>query len=130
MVDFFIITKQTSLHPFDFVRNLFHLLVCILLQIEMSSVICAISIGCFDDDDVEQLVKESLQMKNFQHRNVIGMLGVCLDAGPAPYLVLPYMKNGDLLSYLKSNREELVLSQDEPEENKACVSRIQLYYFL
>ena len=92
----------------------------------MSCVICAISIGCFDDDDVEQLVKESLQMKNFQHRNVIGMLGVCLDAGPAPYLVLPYMKNGDLLSYLKSNREELVLLQDEPEENKACVSRIQL----
>ena len=29
VVDFFI-TKQTSLHPFDFVRNLFHLL-CILL---------------------------------------------------------------------------------------------------
>ena len=26
VVDFFIITKQTSLHPFDFVRNLFHLL--------------------------------------------------------------------------------------------------------
>ena len=74
-------------------------------------VICTISIGSFDDDAVEQLVKESLQMKNFQHRNVMGMLGVCLDAGPA---LLPYMKNGDLLSYLKSNREELVLSQDEP----------------
>ena len=29
VVDFFI-TKQISLHPFDFVRNLFHLLVCIL----------------------------------------------------------------------------------------------------
>ena len=29
VADFFI-TKQTSLHPFDFVRNLFHLLVCIL----------------------------------------------------------------------------------------------------
>ena len=27
VVDFFI-TKQTSLHRFDFVRNLFHLLVC------------------------------------------------------------------------------------------------------
>ena len=24
--------KQTSLHPFDFVRNLFHLLVCILFS--------------------------------------------------------------------------------------------------
>ena len=31
VVDFFI-TKQTSLHPFDFVRNLFHLLVCILFS--------------------------------------------------------------------------------------------------
>ena len=29
VVDFFI-TKQTSLHPFDFVRNLFHLLVIII----------------------------------------------------------------------------------------------------
>ena len=31
VVDFFI-TKQTSLHPFDSVRNLFHLLVCILFS--------------------------------------------------------------------------------------------------
>ena len=76
-----------------------------------------ISVGSFDTDAVEQLVKESVQMKNFQHRNVMGMLGVCLDAGPAPYLVLPYMTNGDLLSYLKTNREELVLS-DEADENK------------
>ena len=29
----FFITKQTSLHPFDFVRNLFHLLVLVLLSI-------------------------------------------------------------------------------------------------
>ena len=76
-----------------------------------------ISVGSFDTDAVEQLVKESLQMKNFQHRNVMGMLGVCLDAGPAPYLVLPFMTNGDLLSYLKANREELVLS-DEADETK------------
>ena len=32
VVDFFI-TKQTSLHPFDFVRNLFHLLVCTLFHV-------------------------------------------------------------------------------------------------
>ena len=76
-----------------------------------------IFVGRFDTDSVEQLVKESLQMKSFQHRNVMGMLGVCLDAGPCPYLVLPYMTNGDLLSYLKTNREELVLS-DEADENK------------
>ena len=28
----FLHSKQTSLHPFDFVRNLFHLLVCILFS--------------------------------------------------------------------------------------------------
>ena len=33
VVDFFI-TKQTSLHPFDFVRNLFHLLVLLYLAPE------------------------------------------------------------------------------------------------
>ena len=38
VVDFFI-TKQTSLHPFDFVRNLFHLLV--LLQIQRA-ILCTI----------------------------------------------------------------------------------------
>ena len=32
VVDFFI-TKQTSLHPFDFVRNLFHLLVVITIEV-------------------------------------------------------------------------------------------------
>ena len=60
-------------------------------------------------------MKESLLMKDFQHRNVMGLLGVCLDAGPAPYLVLPYMANGDLLSYLKAHREELVLSTEAKE---------------
>ena len=79
-----------------------------------------LAIGSFDTNEVEQLVKESIQMKNFQHRNVMSMLGVCLDAGPAPYLVLPFMKHGDLLSYLKSNREDLILS-DEVEENKVNV---------
>ena len=48
-------------------------------------------------------------MKNFQHRHVMGLLGVCLDAGPAPYLVLPYMANGNLLSYLKTHRDTLIL---------------------
>ena len=57
-------------------------------------------------------------MKDFQHRNVMGMLGVCLDAGPVPYLVLPYMPNGDLLSYLKANRS----AQARPPVFHECTS--------
>ena len=36
--------------------------------------------------------------------------GVCLDGGPVPYLVLPYMANGSLLSYLKKQRSSLVVT--------------------
>ena len=51
-------------------------------------------------------------MKEFQHPNVMNLLGVCLDAGSAPYLILPYMENGNLLSYLKNNRDNLTLSKN------------------
>ena len=51
-------------------------------------------------------------MKSFEHPNVMNLMGVCLDAGPAPYLILPYMENGNLLSYLKNNRESLVLTEN------------------
>ena len=52
---------------------------------------------------------ESVKMKRFDHPNVISLIGVCVDAGIAPYLIMPFMANGSLLSYLKRNREELVL---------------------
>ena len=57
-------------------------------------------------------MEESLQMKSFQYPNVMNLLGVCLDAGPAPYLILPYMANGNLLSYLKNNRESFILTEN------------------
>ena len=69
-------------------------------------------IGTFSDEEVTELIEECLQMKSFDHPNVMNLLGVCLDAGPAPYLILPYMENGNLLSYLKNNRESLVLTEN------------------
>ena len=69
-------------------------------------------IGTFSDEEVDELMEESLQMKSFQYPNVMNLLGVCLDAGPAPYLILPYMANGNLLSYLKNNRESFILTEN------------------
>ena len=44
-------------------------------------------------------------MKDFHHPNVLGLLGVVFDAPDGvPYLVLPFMKNGNLKDYLKSRR--------------------------
>ena len=48
-------------------------------------------------------------MQMFDHSNVLTLTGVCLDGGPAPYILMPYMANGSLLSYLKQERKNLVL---------------------
>ena len=46
--------------------------------------------------------------------------GVRLDGRPVPYIVLPYMANGSLLSYLKKERSNLTVSTagDISEEEK------------
>ena len=55
-------------------------------------------------------------MKHFDHMHVMSLLGVCLDAGPAPYIIMPYMAHGSLLSYLKRERNSLFLPQDAADE--------------
>ena len=64
-------------------------------------------------------------MYNFSHRHILTLKGVCLDGGPAPYIIMPFMVNGSLLAYLKENRDKLVvLSKNKDEEdvrNKTCV---------
>ena len=48
-------------------------------------------------------------MKTFHHPHVMTLKGVCLDGGQIPYIILPYMENGSLLSYLKKERANLVV---------------------
>ena len=67
-------------------------------------------------------------MKSFEHPNVMNLMGVCLDAGPAPYLILPYMENGNLLSYLKNNRESLVLTENSALNAEVVINIIALLY--
>ena len=61
-------------------------------------------------------MEESLKMKRFDHLHVMSLIGVCLDAGPAPYIVMPYMANGSLLSYLKKERVNVILHADDDED--------------
>ena len=55
-------------------------------------------------------------MKVFKHPNVMSLLGVCLDMGPVPYIVLPFMSGGDLLTHIQQKWSFLVLDRDETEE--------------
>ena len=67
-------------------------------------------------EQVEALLKESVKMKVFKHPNIMSLIGVCLDIGPVPYIVLPFMSGGDLLTYIQQKRSSLVLDCDKTEE--------------
>ena len=54
-------------------------------------------------------------MSNFNHPNVMKLIGVCIDRD-IPYIVMPYMTNGSLLSYLRTNREDLTTSDEDEDD--------------
>ncbi|KAI5108594.1 tyrosine-protein kinase Mer, partial [Silurus meridionalis] len=62
----------------------------------------------FSQREIEEFLNEAACMKDFNHTNVIRLLGVCLDVGPGhfpkPMVILPFMKYGDLHSFLIRSR--------------------------
>ncbi|KAM9439435.1 tyrosine-protein kinase receptor UFO [Clarias gariepinus] len=59
--------------------------------------------------EMEDFLREAACMKEFDHQNVMRLLGVCLqtvesEGFPSPVVILPYMKHGDLHSYLLYSR--------------------------
>ncbi|XP_065911883.1 uncharacterized protein [Dysidea avara] len=60
-----------------------------------------------DSDEVVSFLAECVLMNKLQHPNVLGLLGVCLETeNGLPYIVLPFMINGDLKSYLRGKRND------------------------
>jgi serine/threonine protein kinase len=61
-------------------------------------------------------MKESEKMRRFKHSNILSLIGVCIDAGEAPYIVMPYMANGSLLVYLRKERPHLTIAEEAGDE--------------
>ena len=56
---------------------------------------------------MEDFVSECIIMLDFDHPNVLKLLGVCFDPKTNfPIILLPYMSNGDLKSFLVRMRGE------------------------
>ena len=77
-----------------------------------------IKIGFIDNEAVQELLRECVKMKSLNHLHVMTLKGICLDGGPVPYIVLPYMSNGSLLSYLKKERRNLIVSVEEEDNDE------------
>ncbi|XP_074502377.1 tyrosine-protein kinase Mer [Sebastes fasciatus] len=62
----------------------------------------------FSQREIEEFLNEAACMKDFNHHNVIRLLGVCLEVGlgnfAKPMVILPFMKYGDLHSFLLRSR--------------------------
>ena len=61
--------------------------------------------------EVTDFIREGLQMKAFDHPNVMELVGICWlndDSAKvrmtAPLIVLPFMERGDLKNYLRKSR--------------------------
>lgn len=55
------------------------------------------------EQEKAEFLKEAQLMSNFKHEHILQLLGVCLDNDPN-FIIMELMENGDLLSYLRSNR--------------------------
>ena len=64
-------------------------------------------LDCRNMEELDLFISESVIMKGFMHRNVLGLVGVSVgieDDKAIPYIILPFMENGDLKGYLKEKR--------------------------
>ena len=74
-------------------------------------------LGMYSVNDIEELKGEALKMTYFDHCNVLSLIGICIDGGPSPYIVMPLMSKGSFLSLLKRERHNLILAEDVEDED-------------
>ncbi|KAK3602018.1 hypothetical protein CHS0354_038890 [Potamilus streckersoni] len=61
------------------------------------------------DIDVEAFMSEAMIMMDFNHPNVLQLVGICLGMDDMPLVVFPYMKHGDVLSHIKNKNNNFTI---------------------
>ena len=67
-------------------------------------------------NDLSSMMGEILKMQDFHHPYVMTLIGVSFDANHTPSMVMPFMANGSLLSYLKNKRSSFLISEAADDE--------------
>ena len=71
-----------------------------------------------DPGALKELWEEGLtMMKMLAHPHIMRLIGFCKD-GPTPGIIMPFMENGSLLSYVKKERDLVVPTDTQMEETK------------
>lgn len=68
----------------------------------------------FSNIELKHLIEESQIMSKFNHPNVMKLLGVAISRRHETlYILMPYMTQGSLLSYLKKCRTDLMVEYED-----------------
>jgi len=86
--------------------------------------------GLFTVNDVHNMTYEIQTMKLFDHPNVMTLIGVCVSIGSGPAIIMPYMENGSLLSYLRKDKKNITASDDQDLETVSYTFLLLLSYTL
>lgn len=75
--------------------------------------------GFYDANNISSIITEIFKMKEFSHQNILRLRGVALDARHSPCVIMPFMENGSLQSYLRKEaiRKELSISSLDSEDD-------------
>ena len=55
-----------------------------------------------DTEEISNFLEEAIIMKDFDHANVLSLLGVTVQ-NDRPYVILPLMEHGDLKNYVSKH---------------------------
>ncbi|TKS92541.1 Ras-related protein [Collichthys lucidus] len=77
--------------------------------VDMKVAVKTMRVGIHSQQDLHEFLREAEIMQNFDHENVVRLLGVTLQREqdsslPVPLVILPYMKHGDLRRFLIDTR--------------------------
>ena len=84
----------------------------------MQYIIFRYSIYTDYNENLQSFLNECVLMKKLNHPNVLPILGICLESNDEtglPFMLLPFMVNGDLRSYLKKKRKNAACVDKFPE---------------
>jgi len=71
----------------------------------------------------EEFIKECIIAKQLDHPNVLGLVGVSIIKREAlPLMIIPFMHNGDVKSFVKSKRGGMLEINDFPVVSDTCYS--------
>ena len=65
---------------------------------------------------MDQFIQECIIAKRFNHPNILNLIGVSYKEEEAvPLMILPFMHNGDVKSFVKSKRGNILEVTEYPE---------------